>query len=60
MRHICNYMAKVLNILDHGYKEIYSEYINYYSVYVNLDRALYGTIEATKVWYDTLSTNLVV
>jgi len=53
-------MAKVLNILDHGYKEIYSEYINYYSVYVNLDRALYGTIEATKVWYDTLSTNLVV
>ena len=28
-------------------------------VYVRLDRALYGTIEAAKVWYDTLSTYLM-
>ena len=26
---------------------------------MKLDRALYGTIEAAKVWYDTLSTNLL-
>ena len=27
--------------------------------YVRLDRALYGTIEAVKVWYNTLSTYLM-
>ena len=26
---------------------------------MTLDRALYGTIEAANVWYDTLSTNLL-
>ena len=29
------------------------------SICVKLDRALYGTIEAAKVWYDSLSTNLL-
>jgi len=33
--------------------------MNNEGVYVKIDRSLYGTIEAAKVWYDTLSANLL-
>ena len=58
MRYICKCKANLL-ILVHGYVDIYSDYMSHDSICVKLDRALYGTIEAAKVWYDTLSTNLL-
>ena len=59
MRYIYKYMVNVL-IFVHGYTDIYSDYISHNSIYVKLDRALsYKTIEAAKVWYVTLSFNLL-
>ena len=42
-----------VDVLIYMYGDIY---IN--KIYVKLDRALYGTIEAAKVWYDTLLSYL--
>jgi hypothetical protein len=45
-----------LDVLLCNYEDIYRKMVYYDKVYVRLDRALYCTIEAAKVWYDTLST----
>jgi hypothetical protein len=49
-------MAAVLLFL---YPETYKNYEVNGKVYLKLERALYGTIEAAKIWYDTLSTYLM-
>ena len=51
--------GQCLDVLLHNYADIYTGYIRNDKVYVKLDRALYGTIEAARVWYNTLSTNLL-
>jgi len=48
-----------VSVLLYNYKDIYMKMIYNEKVYVRLDRTLYGTIEAAKVWYDILSTYLV-
>ena len=48
-----------LDVLLYNYESIYHGMVYNDKVYVRLDRALYGTIEAAKVWYDTLSTYLM-
>ena len=47
-----------LDVLLCNYELIYRAMVYNEKVYVRLDRALYGTIEVAKVWYDTLSTYL--
>lgn len=49
-------MAAVLLFL---YPERYKVYEVNGKIYLKLERALYGTIEAAKIWYDTLSTYLM-
>jgi hypothetical protein len=51
--------GQCLDVLLYSYNHIYASKVYNDKVYVRLDRALYGTIEAAKVWYDTLSTYLV-
>jgi hypothetical protein len=50
--------GQCVDILLHKYGNIYNDKIHDGKIYVRLDRALYGTIEAAKVWFDTLSTYL--
>ena len=49
--------GQCVDVLCHGYADVYDGYKYNEGIYVKIDRALYGTIEAAKVWYDTLSTN---
>ena len=51
--------GQCVDILLYGYNNVYNNMIRHNKIYVRLDRALYGTIEAAKVWYDNLSTNLI-
>jgi len=41
------------------YAEVYGDKIYKGKLYLKLERALYGTIEAAKIWFDTLTANLV-
>jgi hypothetical protein len=51
--------GQCVDVLLHNYTDVYDGYIRHDKVYVKLERALYGTIEAARIWYDTLSTNLL-
>jgi len=44
--------------LTYLYPEHYESYERYGKIYVKLKKALYGTIEAAKLWYENLSTYL--
>ena len=50
--------GQCLDVLLHNYENIYLDKMYNEKVYVRLDRALDGTIEAAMVWHDT-STYLV-
>ena len=45
--------GQCLDVLLHNYKNIYLDKMYNEKVYVRLDRALDGTIEAAMVWHDT-------
>ena len=45
--------GQCLDILIYSYSDIYTKHVYRYRVYVKLSRALYGTIEAAKIWYGT-------
>ena len=47
-----------VDVLIYKYSDIYVEKVFNNKLYVKLDRALYGMIEAAKVWYDTLLSYL--
>jgi hypothetical protein len=51
--------GQCLDVLLYCYDDVYTNMVFRDKVYVRLDRALYGTIEAAKVWYDTLSSYLI-
>jgi hypothetical protein len=44
-----------VDILVYMYPTKYNNLVSNNKLYVKLDKALYGTIEAAKIWYDTLS-----
>ena len=48
--------GQCVDVLIYMYGDIYVKDFYNNKIYVMLDRALYGTIEAAKVWYDTLSS----
>ena len=50
--------GQCVDVLIYMYGDIYFKNLYNNKIYVKLDRALYGTIEAAKVWYDTLSSYL--
>ena len=51
--------GQCLDVLIYSYSDIYIKHVHRDRVYVKLSRALYGTIEAAKIWYDTLSLSLI-
>lgn len=50
--------GKCVDVLMHNYENIYDGYVSHNRLYVRLSRALYGTIDAAKIWYDTISSKL--
>jgi len=50
--------GQCVDVLIYMYGDTYIKNLYNNKIYVKLDRALYGTIEAAKVWYDTLSSYL--
>ena len=54
--------GQCVDVLIYMYGDIYVNnlYNNKIYKHIKLDRALYGTIEAAKVWYDTLSSYLTI
>jgi hypothetical protein len=54
---IVEVQGQMVSVLSYKYKE-YEDYERKGKLYLKLNKALYGTIEAAKLWYDTLSKYL--